>query len=143
MIRKARPEDKIGVCNLIQMFFEEELKVRGYAFDYEKAVKDYDIYIQNDAIVAFVLDNDSIDGFIGGFVSEKVFLKGKTLSELMWYVKPEKRKYGLKLLKAFEAEAEKFGCDDIMMIGLEASKANDIYERLGYIKQESMYLKKV
>lgn len=144
MIRKVLPNDREGVCELIELFFNEHLIQRGYTFDYQKALYDFDAYVNNPCIAGLVIDNNSrIDGFIGGFINEKLWLSGKTLSELMWYVRPEKRREGLKLLQSFEELAKSCGCDDIMMIGLEGTPVGGIYERLGYTKQESMYYKKV
>lgn len=144
MIRKVLPTDRLGVCELIELFFNEHLSMRGYEFSFQKALTDFDNYVSNPCIAGLVIDNNgSIDGFIGGFVAEKLFLSGKTLSELMWYVRPEKRREGLRLLQSFEELAKEHGCKDIMMIGLEGTPVGGIYERMGYVKQESMYSKKV
>lgn len=143
MIRETIESDKDGVVELIQAFYLEELHKFGYKFDREQAETDFLTAIKLPCVYSLVIDNGQIDGFIGAVVSKRMFLTGVTAQELMWYVRPDKRRQGIKLLQAFERGCKERGCDDIMMIGLEGSKASKVYELLGYRKQEIMYFKEV
>lgn len=147
MIRETRAEDKFGVVDLIREFYLEELNKYGYKFSYEKACQDFDTAFKLPFIYSLVIDNinidGSLDGFIGCFICKRMFLAGVTAQELMWYVKKEKRRQGIRLLQEFERGCKARGCNDIMMIGLEGSKACKVYESLGYRKQETMYFKEV
>jgi GNAT superfamily N-acetyltransferase len=143
MIRETRKDDREGVLDLITRFYEESLYKLGYNYNRNKAGMDFDIAIQSPLIYSLVIDNGTIDGFVGAIITERMFLKGKTAQELMWYVTPEKRKHGIYLLQEFEKGCKDRGCLDIMMIGIEGTKANRVYELLGYRKQESMYFKEV
>ena len=143
MIRETVESDKDGVIDLIQEFYLEELHKFEYRFDRAQAEADFLAAIKVPVVYSLVIDNGQIDGFIGAIISKRMFLAGVTAMELMWYVKPSKRREGIRLLQAFERGCKDRGCDDVMMIGLEGSKACKAYELLGYRKQESMYFKKI
>ena len=143
MIRETQEQDREGVVELIREFYLEELSDYGYTFSYEKACEDFGKAIQIPCVYSLVIDSGSIDGFIGAIISERMFLSGNTAQELMWYVTKEKRTKGMRLLQEFEKGCLERGCDDIMMIGLEGSKVNKVYELMGYKRQESMYFKKL
>ena len=143
MIRETFESDKDGVIDLIQEFYLEELHKFEYKFDRAQAEADFLTAIKVPVVYSLVIDNGKIDGFIGAIISKRMFLYGMTAMELMWYVKPSKRKDGIKLLQTFERGCKERGCDDIMMIGLEGSKANRIYDLLGYRRQESIWFKKI
>lgn len=68
--------------------------------------------------------------------------------ELAWYVEPEFRgtSTAIKLMKMYEAEALSRGCKEIGMVCLEAlnpESTGRIYEKLGYNKHETHFIKEV
>jgi GNAT superfamily N-acetyltransferase len=68
----------------------------------------------------------------------------RTGHELFWWVEPEQRGHGLKLLKALEEWARDRGAQSFQMGGMRALKNLDnIYKRVGYEPSESIYRKKL
>lgn len=82
----------------------------------------------------------AIVGMIG-FVVYPHFLSGETIAgEVFWWVEPEHRGEGVKLLRAFEETARKRGARLVQMIAPTPNVAK-LYERLGYGFVESAYQK--
>jgi GNAT superfamily N-acetyltransferase len=63
-------------------------------------------------------------------------------SELFWYVPPEARGGGLKLLLAGERWAREFGCKRCIMVSPNA-RVGALYERLGYELLETSWIKDI
>ena len=67
-------------------------------------------------------------------------------TEFFWFVNPESRGSGLKLLKVFEKWAKEKGCKKVIMVHLSDSmpeKIRNIYLRFGYKVAETHYIKEV
>jgi len=144
MIRRAEPEDRPQIMLLIQEFFEEELNGRGYSFSYDQCEQDYDVLEKRDDVITLVIDNDGmLDGMICAFVTRRVFFQEVTATELIWYVRKTVRRDGIKLLREFENFCSQAQCNDITMIGLVDSKAEDMYPRMGYERSEMVFVKKI
>jgi GNAT superfamily N-acetyltransferase len=142
MIRTVDPNDFEQLLDLIELFFEEDLSSRGLRFDRDKALRDCETAYALDGIVCLVIDNHgTIDGFIAAIVMPRFFLAGQSAQELIWYVRPEARREGIRLLRTFEEVCRMRGCENIMMIGMDGTKAERLYEKLGYNKLESTYIK--
>ena len=88
-----------------------------------------------------VLESDrQLVGMIG-MVCMPHFLSGELFAgEVCWWVDPEHRGGGLRLMKAAEAWALARGALTIQMIAPNA-RVGQLYERLGYTWTESMYQK--
>lgn len=88
-------------------------------------------------------------GFIVGFIAPSFLNPGRLQAqELAWYVEPEFRgtSTAIKLMKMYEAEALSRGCKEIGMVCLEAlnpESTGRIYEKLGYNKHETHFIKEV
>lgn len=141
MIRTAVETDKVQVIDLARLFIDG--MIGDYmAFDEASASAHFDLLFKVAKTLVYEIDG-KIVGLIAGIVSAKYFCSGKSLQELVWFVHPEHRTCGVRLLKAFEQLARDEGCDDIMMIHLENNNLGDIYERFGYKKIQSTYLKRM
>lgn len=78
-----------------------------------------------------------------GYVVFPHFLSGETVAgEVFWYVSPEHRGEGLKLLRAAEERARAAGAKYMQMIAPNDRVAS-VYERLDYQFVESAYQRKL
>lgn len=106
----------------------------------------YTDVLNNPLVFAKVIEGK---GFIVGMIAPSFLHPGKLQAqELAWYVEPEFRgtSTAIKLMKMYEAEAIKRGCKEIGMVCLEALdpvRTGNIYEKLGYNKYETHYIKEV
>lgn len=88
-------------------------------------------------------------GFIVGMIAPSFLHPGRLqCSELAWYVEPEYRgsSAAIRLMMMYEAEALSRGCHEIGMVCLEAlnpESTGRIYEKLGYNKHETHFIKEV
>lgn len=144
MIRHATKEDKSQICRLIKEFFKEELIARGFEYNQDKISKDFDMFAEMQNRLSLCVETDGIiDAFICAVIVDRPFFKGNTAHELMWYARKSKRKCGILLLREFEKLCKTLGIDSITMIALSESKAENIYVKLGYAKQETCYMKEL
>ena len=89
-------------------------------------------------------DKRTITGALGGVLAQSPFNETVNAIEMFWYVLPEHRGHGIKLLRAFEAWAVERGADYVCMIHLQKLQPEalgQLYLRLGYRLIESNYLK--
>lgn len=74
-----------------------------------------------------------------GYVIFPHFLSGELVAgEVFWWVEPEERGEGVKLLRAAEARAKDFGAVSMQMIAPNDRVAG-LYERLGYRRVETSF----
>lgn len=144
--RRAGIGDAEQALPLIEAFFEESLKRFGVSFDKERVLDVCKLFAGDH--LGFVLsDNGVIVGILAGMLSP-YFLdpRSTVFQEVAWYVKPEARPYGRKLLQALESHCKHIGVNMIIMVGLRGSKSEGerfdrFYQLNGYIPQETHYLK--
>lgn len=88
-----------------------------------------------------------VAGGIGGIITQFQTSEALNAVEMFWWVDEKSRgRAGLKLLRAFEDECEKKGCDRISMAYMESSMPDTmkcLYEKLGYSAYEHHYIKKL
>lgn len=83
-------------------------------------------------------------GAIGGLVGPHFVSGGLAASELFWWVEPEHRGSGVRLLFAYEAEAKRRGATVSSMIAPDGSEdVESIYRRRGYRRAEAYYMKEL
>jgi len=76
-----------------------------------------------------------------GFVIYDHFLSGeKTAGEVFWWVDPDHRGEGVRLLRQMERQARQVGAKNLQMIA-PTERVGQFYERLGYEYVESSYQK--
>lgn len=144
MIRQATIEDFDIILDMAKKFwqstiYEEEFdrdhtkKVVGLAFDH--------------GLIAVIEQKEGVVGFVGGVKSPLLANPNVMMgTELAWWVEPEYRKggEGIKLMKFIEKLAKEQGVKYWVMVAMESSDpetAAKIYERLGYEKTESSYVR--
>jgi|TARA_E500000318_G_C3488953_1_gene183535 GNAT superfamily N-acetyltransferase len=96
-------------------------------------------------VLALVEDN-VIKGGIGLITHNSLEDGALVTTEAFWYVDEQSRGGGIKLFKAAEEYAESIGSERMMMIHLQNSmpeKVKKFYERMGFKKAETTYLKEL
>jgi GNAT superfamily N-acetyltransferase len=81
-------------------------------------------------------------GMIGLLVFQHPIAGERTVSELFWWVEPEHRGGGVRLLKRAEQWAREQGAVKLFMVAPTAA-VGTLYERLGYEYLEAAYQKAV
>jgi GNAT superfamily N-acetyltransferase len=146
MIREALVSEVRAVTTFMTKF---EDCTRFVKVDIDHASKVYEKAISEKTGAMLILTDESglVENMIGGLGC----MKGYDLHyprliaiETFWYVTPEQRGSGLKLIKAFEAWAKRNDCDACAMIHLADSfeeRLPKLYERLGYELAEQHFVK--
>lgn len=80
----------------------------------------------------------TLDGMIGFLLFDHPLSGEKTASEIFWWVEPEARGTGLRLLNTMKRSAKASGAVKMQMIA-PTDEVAAIYDRLGYSKIETHY----
>jgi len=141
MIREALPEDTLEIAKLAKQFENESKFVK---VDVYYTAKQYADYIRDGKAKLFVYDEDGkIIGSFGFMLGRDQHCGASTAYEAFWYVDPEKRGCGLKLL----LHAEKWASENvermliIHMVDSQPEALKKIYERRGFVLVEQSFLK--
>jgi hypothetical protein len=144
MVRLAVLEDLPRLTEMAKAFLDES----GYA----------DFYGTDDDSIEFTLTNlinaqslltDGENGMVGFLIFPMYFnVKHIVSQELFWWVSKEKRgtKLGIELLKEAEKQSKKLGAKSMFMISLDhlhGDKVGDLYKRMGYTKNEQVYMRRL
>ena len=86
--------------------------------------------------------NGAVDGMIGVMAFEHPMSGEMVASEMFWWVEPEARGSGVKLLRLAEAWAHTRGATKMMMIA-PTDKVGEFYERVGYERVETTYQRRM
>jgi len=144
-IRSITAEDKSRVMELIYSF-KEETESDEISDDSVRSLLDHIIECE-DGVGLVLCEGSLIVGTILGAIQQHVYNPSLLiLIELVWYVSPDKRKSlsNIKLLKHFEEEGRLKGANQSYVTLRENMKdVSKIYERLGYTKQESTFVRKL
>jgi len=87
-----------------------------------------------------------LQGGLGYLISIDLHFPRKIAIETFWFVLPQYRGPGLKLLDAFEELAKKEGCQQVALVHLSDSfpeRLKALYLRRGYNFVESHYVKEM
>ncbi len=143
IIRKAT-EDDLLECLMLFKQFHKEAKLP-YSFD---PVKTQAIFLETLAIDQFEIFVAEMDDDLVGFVCctymEPLFSSDKVSTEIAWYVNKEYRnsRAGFKLLKQYEDWAVEQGIKYVGIAYLErVTDLSKVYEKKGYVKAETHYMK--
>jgi GNAT superfamily N-acetyltransferase len=87
------------VYGLVEKFFEESLSSFGLKLDHENIEN----YVESHSPSSFLMLKDGqVIGIVGGFIDKQVMSDKLVYHETMWYVHPDHRAHGVKLLKHLE-----------------------------------------
>lgn len=106
------------------------------------------LYDYNLGTMLVIQDTGTLEylGLLGAIIAPDVFSGILTASEVVWYVRKDKRGCGLLLIKAFEKWAIDNNAKYITMCHMIDSmpeKVGALYERMGYTKQDIIYRKEI
>lgn len=144
MIKLSTLDDIGNLLDLSQAFCDESV-YKG-TFDRDKVQTVYEGIIKDPSsgiLIQFDVEDTPV-GFICLTFNPLIFSTRTNVTELAWYVSPEHRSgsVGPKLLKAAEYWAKEVMEADYMTMGhLNTPRLGEYYEKLGFVKQEELYLK--
>lgn len=96
------------------------------------------------AVMFGMFADERMVGTIGAIIAPNLFTSGVIASELFWYVLPEHRAHGLRLLFDLIAWADDLGVDSLLMGHLHiavSERLEAVYGRLGFTKLETLYVR--
>ena len=144
MIRVITPEDKEQVLGLVQMFFKECMEQDGVFYSPEQAGEHFDIFVNNPGTLVLVAEVEGeLVGLIAGVASAILFAKELAMQEMIWYVKPTRRRYGLKLLYEFEKRSTELGLQCVLATGFSGSPVTALYLKKGYRHVQNIFMKRL
>lgn len=96
----------------------------------------------NDGVIFVSVDWPSLSGMIGGVVYDHPMTGERMATEAFWWVDPENRGHGLKLLRRLTAWAKVNGATKMQMIAPDERVAR-VYRGLGFTKLEEHFQKDI
>jgi hypothetical protein len=143
MIRLARPSDVDDIASLGLEFAEKSQLVHTFEPSLSKIWESAKLIVSDPNSIVIVLEEDGkLEGFIFGLILAPMFSEEIVLQEMAFYTR--KGLGGLRLLKAFEREAEIRGIKKVA-VGCKPDYCDlgNYYKREGYKLLEVQYLKEV
>lgn len=139
MIRRATLEDTDRLIEMGRRFVSETTystlvsadpqRVAGLVFD----------LLDNPSAVVLVSGSDAtLTGMIAAIAYEHPFSGEQTAFEIVWWVDPEARGQGVRLLRAAEEWARERGAKRMQMVAPNG-RVGELYARLGYAAVETSY----
>lgn len=99
--------------------------------------------LTSDGSTVFVAEKaGEVLGMIGLMAYPHPMSGERTVAEVMWWVQPESRGCGLRLLRAGEDWAREQGATVLQMIA-PSPETERLYERLGYVPVERTYQRRL
>lgn len=144
-IRTATEDDVFNLLILGKEFSREAPK--SHKWNKDKTEQFFLSSFLNPNMEIFVIDVDGeIEGALVGLLSELWLSHTVQATELAWFVSKEYRgkPASIRLMKAFEKWAKESGATQVGMGDIEGvSSLEKVYNRLGYERAETIYLKEL
>ena len=144
-IRTATPDDVFDILILAKEFSREAPK--SHKWNKDKTEQFLLSAFQNTNMEIFVIEvGGEIEGALVGLLSELYMSHTVQATELAWFVSKDYRgkPASLRLIKAFEKWAKERGANQIGMGDIQGiSSLEKLYNRLGYERAETVYLKEL
>jgi GNAT superfamily N-acetyltransferase len=93
-------------------------------------------------LMLVALEGDAIVGMIGATVFEHPMSGERTATEVCWWMEPEHRGAGVRLLRRFFTWAKAEGATVVQMIA-PTPDVGQLYERLGFAAIETTYQRRI
>jgi GNAT superfamily N-acetyltransferase len=142
-VRAATPADLPAIMDLGRLFFIEG-KLPGRLIP-EVAADNWAKLIASGAGMIFVLCPDTkVEGALGAIAYHDLNDGAVVAAEMFWYVHPDYRGNGLRLVSAFEQWATEQGAERILIAHMRAlmpERLKALYSRRGYSEVETFYFK--
>jgi hypothetical protein len=145
IIRYCREEDYNKVLPLIKEVVSKALPDEEFEEDRIRNLFDNALTDEDYTGIILLIDNE-ICGYILGYVTEHYFHSKKIAYCMSIYVKEEHRKYGLEMLRSFEAWGKYRGADTLSISyfkGLSPESLKKVLTKMKYEEQEIAYWKEV
>ena len=140
-VRLGKTEDYPSACELLTEFAEELLFGFGFDISPEKIQQTFDEVYQTSFVA--IVDGEVV-GTLAGRVAHNFCGRDEVYEEIIWFVRKEYRKYGVKLLRHVEQQCKEWGLSHISMsltYGSQTDKLSRFYSRLGYEPMHTLFLK--
>lgn len=139
MIRRAEPQDIPQIVAMGVRFATESEYARHFLVRPEVIARTVAHVASSEDGAIFVSGSDAtLTGMIALVAFEHPFSGERIASELVWWVEPEARGDGLRLLRAAEEWARATGAVRVQMVAPN-DRVGALYERLGYAKLETYF----
>lgn len=142
VIRKGTPADFSGASKLIESFAAESMQYYGFKLDKNIVYRMMLSGVDN----SLVAEEKEIAGVIAGLNTTE-FLDGSMVcQEIIWYMLPEYRKYGVKLFREFEILLKAKGVSKLIMGHLgntKSEKLEKFYLKHNYKLFEQQFIKEL
>ena len=139
MIRPATEDDVPRLVEMGERFLTETVYRTRVPVNPQQMATTVLRLLSTEAGAVFVSDRDgALVGMIGMIVFDNPITGESTVSELFWWVEPEHRGCGLRLLKRAEQWGRESGARKVHMIAPTPDVAR-LYERLGYEQLETTF----
>lgn len=143
MIREARLEDMDAVVRMGLRFAEERAEYDRVSVDPVHITTLAADLMASDSSVLLLLERpDGPRGMLGMFTYAHPFSGERVAYGLVWWVDPEVRGDGVRLLRAAEAWAKKRGAVVVQMAAPNGGETGEIYERLSYHPVETAFARR-
>ena len=144
-IRTATPDDVFDILILAKEFSKEAPS--SHKWNKDKTEQFLVSSLSNTNMEIFVIDvGGEIEGALVGLLSELYMSHTVQATELAWFVAKDYRgkPASIRLIKAFEKWAKESGANQVGMGDIEGiSSLENLYNRLGYERAETVYLKEL
>lgn len=144
-IRYIKEEDYPEILELTKVLVK--IILPDQSFEEDKIRNTFNSALLNDKFTGIVLTIDGeIKGFIFGFVTEQYFHSTLIAYCMAIYVTEDSRKYGLEMIKSFEAWGRYKKAKTLCIssfTNLSPKKISTLYKRLGYEEKEIIHWKEV
>lgn len=144
-IRVATPDDVFDILILAKEFSKEAPS--SHKWNKDKTEQFLLSAFHNTNMEIFVIDvGGEIEGALVGLLSELYMSHTVQATELAWFVSKDYRgkPASIRLMKAFEKWAKESGANQVGMGDIEGiSSLENLYNRLGYERAETVYLKEL
>lgn len=143
MIRDATAADIPRLVEMGTRFLTETVYSGKVPVNPPAMTRTLELLLASDLGALFVSDvGGVVTGMIGLLVFEHPITGARTAQELFWWVEPEHRGHGVRLLARGEQWAVAAGAERLHMIA-PTPAVGHLYERLGYDFLESAYQKAI
>ena len=142
MIREAKKEDIEALAKMGELFHKES-KVE-FGWDPLKVKITLEALIDAPECFFYVYDDGDIKGAIAVTIASVWFSNESLAQEIFWYVSPEHRGVGHKLLKKVQEDLTKEGVEFLTMFTIDQIDDMESYfNRMKYKRFEHTYIKRL
>jgi len=140
IVERYSDKYKDDIRRIVQSFQDESLAGYGLSFDTEALSKTID-ELKDQAFMLVI--NGRCEGLLAGKKTKTPLSDDPIWHEVIWYVMPDHRKYGVSLLKKARQILKSEGFKAIIMVCMHNSKTEklfDLYNKMGFVTMETHFI---